>query len=89
MGILEDIYGEYSDEDVIVRIYNDQNEEYKELIYSSNELISMNFRIDFQESNLKEINQFGMYTVFSEYPGFFVYSLTENQKGSIAIEHGF
>ena len=41
LGLLRDIYGEYSDEDVILRIYNDQNEEYKEIIYSSNELISV------------------------------------------------
>ena len=47
----------------------------------------MNFRIDFQRDI--EINKYGMYTVFSDYPGFFVYSLTENQSGSIAIEHGF
>ena len=49
----------------------------------------MKFRINLQNTDLKDINKFGMYTVFSEYPGFFVYSLTENQKGSIAIEHGF
>ena len=49
----------------------------------------MNYRIDLEKDNLTEILKFGMYTVFSNYPGFFVYSLTENNEGSIAIEHGF
>ena len=89
IGLLKDIYGEYSNEDLIIRIYNDQNEEYNELIYSSSDLISKDFRIDLSNYDLENIINFGMYTVFSEYPGFFVYSLTENTKGSIAIEHGF
>jgi hypothetical protein len=49
----------------------------------------MNFRVELDKESLININKFGMYTVFSNYPGFFVYSLTENQEGSIAIEHGF
>ena len=89
IGLLSDIYGKYSNEDVIVRIYNDKNNEYEEIIISSEELISNNFRIDLEKKYLKAINNFGMYTVFSEYPGFFIYSLTENSKGSVAIEHGF
>ena len=87
--MLNDIYGKYSDEDLIVRIYNDQNNEYKELVVASEELISNNFRIDLSKEFLDAIKNFGMYTVFSEYPGFFIYSLTENNSGSIAIEHGF
>ena len=89
IGLLKDIYGEYTNQDIVVRIYNDQNDEYRELIYSSSNLISKDFRIDLPNSDLKNINNFGMYTVYSDYPGFFVYSLTENKKGSIAIEHGF
>ena len=38
---------------------------------------------------LKDIQEFGYYTFFSEYPGFFVYGLSEKKSGSIAIEHGF
>jgi len=89
IGLLTDIYGEYLNQDLIVRIYNDQNCSYKELIYSSKELESLNFRIELDKKTLDEIDKYGMYTVFSEYPGFFVYSLTENSNGSIAIEHGF
>ena len=70
------------------RIYNDQNKNYEELTYTRDQLIS-DYRIDLEKDILKDINSFGMYTVFSEYPGFFVYSLTENEYGSIAIEHGF
>ena len=89
IGLLKDIYGEYTNEKIIIKIFNDQNNEYKELILSSNELKSMNFRVELDKESLININKFGMYTVFSNYPGFFVYSLTENQEGSIAIEHGF
>ncbi len=89
IGLLNDIYGDYLDQDLILRIYNDQNDEYKEKIYSANELIAENFRIEIPKEDLENIENFGMYTVFSQYPGFFVYSLTENEKGSIAIEHGF
>ena len=89
IGLLSDIYGKYSNEDVIVRIYNAKNNEYEEIIISSEELISNNFRINLHKKHLKAINNFGMYTVFSEYPGFFIYSMTENSKGSVAIEHGF
>ncbi len=89
LGLLKDIYGEHNDEKIIIRIFNDQNNEYKELIYSSDDIKKMNYRIDLEKDNLKEILKFGMYTVFSNYPGFFVYSLTENKEGSIAIEHGF
>ena len=89
IGVLKDIYGEYAKEKIFIRIYNDSNDEYRELVLKYEEIQAMNFRIDFQSEILKEINKYGMYTVFSDYPGFFVYSLTENQSGSIAIEHGF
>ena len=89
IGLLNDIYGEYMNQELILRIYNDQNGEFKERKFSAKELVSKNFRIEICKEDLEDINKFGMYTVFSEYPGFFVYSLTENKKGSIAIEHGF
>ena len=76
-------------QELILRIYNDQNGEFKERKFSAKDLVSKNFRIEICKEDLEDINKFGMYTVFSEYPGFFVYSLTENKKGSIAIEHGF
>ena len=89
IGLLQGIYGENVKDDICIRIYNDQNNEYKELIYTSDQLVSMNYRIELSKETLNDINNYGMYTVFSDYPGFFVYSLTENKKGSIAIEHGF
>ncbi len=89
IGLLKEIYGKHLNEDIIIRIYNDQNNDYKEIIYTKEQLFSMNYRIELSKETLKEINKYGMYTVFSKYPGFFVYSLTENSKGSIAIEHGF
>ena len=89
IGLLQEIYGKYLNGDICIRIYNDQNNNYEELTYTRDQLISMNYRIDLEKDILKDINSFGMYTVFSEYPGFFVYSLTENEYGSIAIEHGF
>ena len=89
LGLLKDIYGEHNDEKIIIRIFNDQNNEYKELIYSSDAIKKMNYRIDLEKESLINVNKFGMYTVFSKYPGFFVYSLTEYKEGSIAIEHGF
>ena len=87
--MLKDIYGEYSDQDMVIRVYSDRNCSYKELTYSGEELKALNFRIEFEKEVLHDIEKFGMYTVFSDYPGFFVYSLTENKNGSIAIEHGF
>ena len=89
IGLLKEIYGEHLKEDICIRIYNDQNNDYKELIFTKEQLIAMEYRIDLSKKTLENINKYGMYTVFSEYPGFFVYSLTENKKGSIAIEHGF
>ena len=89
IGLLSELYGKYSNQDLFVRIYNDQNNEYKELKFSAEELTSKNFRIDLKKEDLDSIKNFGMYTIFSDYPGFFIYSLTENKKGSIAIEHGF
>ena len=89
IGLLQEIYGEYLKGDIFIRIYNDQDDEYKELIFTRDQLISMNYRIELNNDILKDIKKYGMYTVFSEYPGFFVYSLTENEQGSIAIEHGF
>ena len=89
IGLLKDIYGEYSDQDLVIRVYSDRNCSYKELTYSGEELKALNFRIEFDKEVLHDIEKFGMYTVFSDYPGFFVYSLTENKNGSIAIEHGF
>ena len=59
------------------------------MIYTKEQLISMNYRLELGKDALKDINKFGMYTVYSDYPGFFVYSLTENKNGSVAIEHGF
>jgi len=89
IGLLDDIYGAYSNESLIIRVYNDQNCLYEELTFSGQELTALNFRIEIDKETLSEIDKYGMYTVFSEYPGFFVYSLTENEYGSIAIEHGF
>ena len=34
-------------------------------------------------------NEFGYFTLYSEYGGYFVYSSLENETGSITIEHGF
>ncbi len=89
IGLLDNIYGAYSNENLTIRIYNDQNCSFKELILSSKDLYDSNFRLEIDKENLSEIDKYGMYTFFSEYPGFFVYSLTENENGSIAIEHGF
>ncbi len=89
IGLLEGIYGNHINDDVIIRIYNDNNSEFRELKYSKDQLTSLNYRIELSKDALKDINKFGMYTFFSEYPGFFVYSLTENSQGSLAIEHGF
>tara|TARA_Y100000739_G_C20610178_1_gene468083 strand:- start:2226 stop:3758 length:1533 start_codon:yes stop_codon:yes gene_type:complete len=89
LGLLNDIYGEHIKGDICLRIFNDQNNQYKELIYTKEQLISMNYRLELGKDALKDINKFGMYTVYSDYPGFFVYSLTENKNGSVAIEHGF
>ena len=89
IGLLQGIYGNHINEDVIIRIYNDNNSEFRELKYSKDQLTSLNYRIELSKDALKDINKFGMYTFFSEYPGFFVYSLTENSQGSLAIEHGF
>ena len=89
IGLLDNIYGAYSNENLTIRIYNDQNCSFKELIFSSKDLYDSNFRLEIDKETLSEIDKYGMYTFFSEYPGFFVYSLTENENGSIAIEHGF
>ena len=70
-------------------IHTETLNDYKELIFTKEQLIAMEYRIDLSKKTLEDINKYGMYTVFSEYPGFFVYSLTENKEGSIAIEHGF
>ena len=88
-GVVDDVYGVYGKEDVFIRIYNAHSDIYKEVLIDGHEFMESNFTYQLSDDDLKEVDQFGYYTFYSDYPGFFVFGITENASGSLAIEHGF
>lgn len=88
-GIIEDIYGKYQNEDVFIRIYNSKDEVYKEIFIDGETFMKAGFTYELTGQDLREVDKFGYYTFYSDYPGFFVFGVTSKPTGSLAVEHGF
>lgn len=86
------VYGEgFEDYSIYLRIYSSKNKTHLEKVCFFNDFKADGLDINeiFEDLSNFLVNDFGYYTLYSEYPGFFVYSSLENQNSSITIEHGF
>lgn len=89
---IDPVYGSSLQNDAIsVRIYSQFSNQFLETKIEGAELLRRSPFVDelFPEAAEFFRGGFGWYTLYSEYPGYFIFSTLENKNGSFAIEHGF
>jgi len=88
-----EIYGDYENQDVIVRIYANTHQDYLEKTLTSSEIERLDAGVPFAElfPDLDEFlgGQLGWFTFYSEYGGFQVIFKLAKRQGSCVLEHGF
>ncbi len=93
LTINDNIYGKVADQPIFIRLYSAKSNDYIEAKCSISQIIANNGYIYISDlfDSVSDFlaNEFGYFTLYSEYGGYFVYSSLENETGSITIEHGF
>lgn len=88
---LPEIYGDASSHPIHLKLYSARQVEPLDLTLSGPEqlLAGVPLTTLFPEANDFLGDGYGWFTLYSDYPGYFLYTTLEKTSGSISLEHGF